>query len=219
MRKLAVLASGRGTNFEALALAERRGELGGHIVALLSDDPQAPAIDRARRLGVEAVLPPAGRFRTRLEDERPWHDALIARGVEVLLLAGFMRRLHATLLDGFPDRILNIHPSLLPAFPGLDAIGQAWEHGVRVSGCTVHLVDDALDAGPILGQAVVEVRDDDTLETLTGRIHAAEHRLYPAMVARFLAGAWRRDGRRLVPAEASSRPEPAPVAGLEGRRA
>src|SRR5881628_4232066 len=110
MRNLAVLASGQGTNFEALVLAERRGELGGRIVALLSDDPEAPALERARRLGVEVELPPAGPHRTRLEDERPWRDALRDRGVEVVLLAGFMRRLHATLLDAFPDRILNIHP-------------------------------------------------------------------------------------------------------------
>jgi phosphoribosylglycinamide formyltransferase-1 len=198
MRSLAVLASGQGTNFEALALAERRGELGGRIVALLSDEPRAPALERARRLGVEAVLPPAGRYRTRLEDERPWLDALRERGVEVLLLAGFMRRLHATLLDAFPDRILNIHPSLLPAFPGLDAIRQAWEHGVRVSGCTVHVVEGALDAGPILAQSAVEVRDDDSLETLAARIHAAEHRLYPATVNRYLSDRWRREGRRLV---------------------
>jgi phosphoribosylglycinamide formyltransferase-1 len=221
MRNLAVLASGPGTNFEALALAARRGELGGLIVALLSDDPCAPALERARRLGIEAVHLTAGRYRTRLEDERPWLDALRAREVEVLLLAGFMRRLHATILDAFPDRILNIHPSLLPAFPGLEAIQQAWEHGARVTGCTVHLVEDALDAGPILAQSAVEVRDDDTLETLAERIHAAEHRLYPATVSRFLSDPWRREGRRLVfkavprgPAPAGG---PAPVPGVEGR--
>lgn len=224
MRYLAVLASGQGTNFEALALAARRGELGGRIVALLSDEPRAPALERARRLGVEAVLPPAGRHRTRLEDERPWLDALRARGVEVLLLAGFMRRLHATILDAFPDRILNIHPSLLPAFPGLGAIRQAWEHGARVTGCTVHLVEHALDAGPILAQSAVEVRDDDTLETLAERIHAAEHRLYPATVSRYLSDPWRREGRRLVFGAAPCGPAapaggPAPDAGRERSRA
>ena len=219
MRNLAVLASGQGTNFEALVLAERRGELGGHVVALLSDDPGAPALSRARRLGVEAVLPPVGRYRTRVEDERLWLDALTARGVEVLLLAGFMRRLHATLLDAFSDRILNIHPSLLPAFPGLDAIRQAWEHGVRVSGCTVHVVERALDAGPILAQSAVEVREDDTLETLTVRIHDAEHRLYPATVGRFLRGQWCREGERMVAAARSVGTAPGDGAGatLEGR--
>ena len=198
MRTLAVLASGQGTNFEALAQAARRGELGGRIVALLSDRPDAPALERARRLGIEALHLPAGRFRTRLEDERPWIEALRARGVEVALLAGFMRRLHAPILAAFPDRILNIHPSLLPAFPGLDAIRRAWEHGVRVTGCTVHLVEDALDAGPILAQAAVEVGEDEPLESLEARIHAAEHRLYPQAVRRFLAEPWQREGRRLA---------------------
>jgi phosphoribosylglycinamide formyltransferase-1 len=223
MRNLAVLASGQGTNFEALALAARRGELGGRIVALLSDEPRAPAIERARRLGIEAVLPPAGRYRTRLEDEGPWLDALRARGVEVVLLAGFMRRLHETLLDAFPDRVMNIHPSLLPAFPGLDAIRQAWEHGARVTGCTVHVVEAALDAGPVIAQAAVEVRDDDSLETLAVRIHAAEHRLYPATVRRFLSEPWRREGKRLI-FGVTPRGPGAPTggrasdAGLEGSR-
>ena len=194
-RTLAVLASGRGGNFEALVHAERRGELGGRIAALLVDQPDAPAIARARRLGVEALVLPVGRFRTRIEDESPWVAALRERGVEVLLLAGFMRRLHAPLLDAFPGRILNIHPSLLPAFPGLDAIRQAWERGVKVTGCTVHLVGPGLDDGPILAQAAVEVRDEDTLESLEARIHEAEHRLYPAAVRRFLAEAERRAAR------------------------
>jgi len=187
-RTLAVLASGRGGNFEALVQAERRGELGGRIVTLLTDGPDVPALERARRLGVEALALPCGRFRTRIEDESPWVEALRTRGVEVLLLAGFMRRLHTPLLDAFPDRILNVHPSLLPAFPGLDAIRQAWEYGVKVTGCTVHVVGAGLDDGPILAQAAVEVRDDDTLETLEARIHEAEHRLYPWAVRRFLAG-------------------------------
>jgi phosphoribosylglycinamide formyltransferase-1 len=207
LRTLAVLASGQGTNFEALAHAAGRGELGGRIAALLCDQPDAPVIERARRLGIEALTPPAGRYRTRLEDEGPWLEALRARGVEVLLLAGFMRRLHATVLDAFPDRILNIHPSLLPSFPGLDAIRRAWEHGVRVGGCSVHLVEDALDAGPILAQAAVEVRDDDTLERFEARVHDAEHRLYPPAVRRFLSEPWRREGRRIVagaPAAAAS---------------
>ena len=195
---IAVLASGSGTNFEALALAAGRGEWRGRIVALLTDRPGAGAIERARRLGIEAIRPPVGRFRTRIEDERPWLDALRARGVDTLLLAGFMRRLHETMLDAFPDRILNIHPSLLPAFPGLDAIRRAWEHGVRVTGCTVHLVTDEVDGGPILAQRAVEVGEGETLDSLEARIHAAEHRLFPATVRRFLAGPCRREGRRIV---------------------
>jgi len=197
-RTLAVFASGRGSNFEALVRAARGSRIPGRIVALLCDRPDAPVLARARRLGIEAVCPPAGRLRTRLEDERPWLEALRARGVEVVLLAGFMRRLHATLLEAYPEHILNIHPSLLPAFPGLDAIHRALAQGARVTGCTVHLVTTDLDAGPIVAQAAVKVRDEDTLERLTRRVHAAEHRLYPEAVGRFLAEPWRREGARLV---------------------
>lgn len=195
---IAVLASGSGTNFEALALAARSGELPGRIAALLCDRPGAPVVDRARRLDIEVLCPPAGRFRTRIEDEGPWLAALRERRVDLVLLAGFMRRLHGTLLEVYPDRVLNIHPSLLPAFPGLDAIRRAWEHGVRVTGCTVHLVTDEVDGGPILAQRAVEVRDDETLESLEARIHESEHRLYPAAVRRYLAEPWRREGRRIV---------------------
>ena len=186
--RLAVFASGRGSNFEALVAAERAGELGGTIVALFCDQPGALAIERARQHGIEVVCPPTGKPRTRIEDEAPWLAALRERSIDVILLAGFMRRLHATILDAFPDRIVNIHPSLLPAYPGLDAIGQAWRAGVPVSGCTVHLVNAELDAGTILAQRDVERRDDDTLESFEARIHQAEHALYPASVRRLLAG-------------------------------
>ena len=198
MRTLAVLASGNGTNFEALALAARRGELGGRVALLLCDRPEARVIERARRLEVECVQPPTGRFRTRIEDEAPWLEELRRRGIEVLLLAGFMRRLHQTLLGAYPDAILNIHPSLLPAFPGLDAVAQALAHGVRVTGCTVHLVDADLDAGPIVAQEAVEVRDGDSESALAARIHEVERRLYPRAVRRFLTEPWRREGRRIV---------------------
>lgn len=196
--RIAVFASGNGSNFEALAAASARGELGGTIVALLSDNPGAFALERAKRFGIEALTPPAGRFRTKLEDERPWLDALAERQVGIVLLAGFMRRLHAPVLTAYANRLLNIHPSLLPAFPGLDAIGQAWRHGVRVTGCTVHLVEDALDAGPIVAQSVVELGEDESLESLERRLHAAEHALYPAAVRRFLTEPWLAQGRRLV---------------------
>ena len=196
--RIGILASGNGSNFEALAAAAARGSLGGSVVALLSDNPGAFALDRARRLGIEALSLPTGRYRTRLGDEGPWLAALQERDVDVVLLAGFMRRLHAPMLTAFAGRMLNIHPSLLPGFPGLDAIGQAWRAGVRVTGCTVHLVEDALDAGPIVGQAAIEVHDDDTVATLEARIHAAEYALYPEAVHRFLTTPWSVDGRRLV---------------------
>jgi phosphoribosylglycinamide formyltransferase-1 len=198
MRTLAVLASGQGTNFEALALAAARGRLAGRIAVLVSDRSDAPALVRAGRLGIEALSLDPGGFRTRIADERPWVEALATRGVDTVLLAGFMRRLHRPFLSAFPDRILNIHPSLLPSFPGRDAIRQAWEHGVRVTGCTVHLVEEGLDSGPILAQSAVEVRDDDTLESLEQRVHEAEHHLYPWAVERFLMGSWRRVGRRVT---------------------
>jgi phosphoribosylglycinamide formyltransferase-1 len=194
---IAVFASGQGGNFEALVRADREGTLGGSIAALFCDVPPAPVCERARRLGIEVVTPLVGRFRTRLEDESPWLEALDRRGVGTLALAGFMRRLHAPLLGAYRDRILNVHPSLLPAFPGLDAIAQAYQHGAKLTGCTVHLVDEGLDEGPILAQAAVEVGESDTLETLTSRIHAAEHSLYPATVRRFLTESWQRQGRRV----------------------
>ena len=195
---LAVFASGRGSNFGALAEAARRGELGGAIRVLLCDQPGAPVLERARRFGIEALTPPTGRFRTRLEDERPWVDALRERGVDTILLAGFMRRLHATFLDAFADRTLNVHPSLLPAFPGLDAIGQAWRAGVHVTGVTVHLVTDALDAGPILGQRAITIGDDEPLASLERRVHEIEHALYPETVRRYLTEPGHVDGERFV---------------------
>ena len=195
--RLAVFASGAGSNFEALARAGARGELGGDVVVLLCDQPGAGVIERARGLGIESLVLPSPRHRTRLDDEAPWLLALQERQVNVVLLAGFMRRLHATLLAPFGGRMLNIHPSLLPAFKGLDAIGQAFRAGVPVTGCTVHLVEDALDAGPILDQAEVARRPDDTQAQLEARIHEAEHALYPATVRRFLTERWRVDGARV----------------------
>ena len=192
-----MFASGAGSNFEVLARAAANGELGGEIAVLLCDQPGAPVLERAHRLGVEALVLPSPRHRTRLDDEVPWLRALEERQVNLVLLAGFMRRLHATLLEPFAGRLLNIHPSLLPAFPGLDAIGQAYRAGVPVTGCTVHLVNAALDQGPILAQAQVARRAADTLAELEARVHEAEHALYPATVHRFLTEPWRVDGTQV----------------------
>jgi phosphoribosylglycinamide formyltransferase-1 len=194
----AVLASGRGTNFEALARAAALDTLGGRIAVLVSDMPEAAALERARWHRIEALALPTGRFRTRIENEAVWIDALRARGVDAVLLAGFMRRLHEPFIAAFPRGILNIHPSLLPAFPGLRAIEQAWTHGVAVTGCTVHRVDAGLDTGPIVAQTAVEVRSGDTLEAVEARIHEAEHALYPSAARRFFTEPWRTQGRRLV---------------------
>lgn len=196
--RIAVFASGNGSNFEALAAAAAGDALGGRIVALLCDRPDAPVIARAQRFGIEALTPDSGRFRSRLEDETPWLDALRERRVEVVVLAGFMRRLHTTLLAPFAGRMLNLHPSLLPSFPGLDAIGQAWRHGVRVTGCTVHLVEEAIDAGPIVAQATVAIAPGESLASLEARLHETEHALFPDAVRRFLTEPWRLDGRRMV---------------------
>ena len=196
--RVAVFASGEGSNFEALVEASKRNELGGEVVALFCDNSSAPAIERARRLEIEVVTPPVGQHRTRLEDEAPWLEALRARGVDLVLLAGFLRRLHAPMLAAFGGRMLNIHPSLLPSFPGLDAIDQAWRHGVRVTGCTVHMVEEDLDGGLIVAQKSVDVREDDTRQSLETRIHVAEHTIYAPAVRRILTQPWHVDGRRLV---------------------
>jgi len=195
---LAVLASGTGSNFEALVRASRAPGFPARIGLLVTDSPVVPALERARRLDVPALALHAGRFRSRIEDETGWRDALISRGVEGLLLAGFLRLLDAPLLEAFPQRVLNIHPSLLPAFSGLDAIRRAWEHGVRVTGCTVHVVDAQLDAGPIVAQAPVEIADGETLESLEARIHEAEHALYPEAVRRYFGESHHVEGRRIV---------------------
>jgi phosphoribosylglycinamide formyltransferase-1 len=197
---LAVLASGRGSNFVALARASASGRLAGRVVLLLSDRAEAPVLRRAAELGVAARCIDPGPFRTRLtpEAEAELVAALKGAGAEAVLLAGFMRVLHDTFLAAFPGRVLNVHPSLLPAFPGLAAPRRALEHGVRITGCTVHLVDATLDGGPILAQAAVPVLDGDDEASLTGRIQEAEHALYPATVRRFLIERPRVVGRRVV---------------------
>jgi phosphoribosylglycinamide formyltransferase-1 len=199
----AVFASGAGSNFEALATAARESGFPGSIALLVSDEPAAPVIARARRLDVPSLVLPVGRYRTRIEDEEVWVETLTTRGIDAVLLAGFMRRLHAPLLDAFPDRILNVHPSLLPAFPGRDAIARAREHGVLVTGVTVHVVRESLDAGPIVSQAPILVHEDDTVATLQARVHAVEHQLYPAAVRRYFGSPHRIEGDRVVfaPAE------------------
>jgi phosphoribosylglycinamide formyltransferase-1 len=199
-RRLAVLASGRGSNFRALADAAARDALGGAIAVLACDRPDAGAIELARARGIPVELPDSGPMPHRIGGTfvPDWIERLRAHDVDTLLLAGFMRILPPTLLDAFPDRVLNLHPSLLPAFPGLDAIARAHAHGVRQTGCTVHLVTAGIDDGPILGQAAVAVEDGDTVESLTARVHAAEHGLYPEVVHRFLTTPFRLEGRRVV---------------------
>jgi phosphoribosylglycinamide formyltransferase 1 len=185
--RVVILGSGRGSNAEALLQAQQAGRLGrARVVQLLSDRPEARILELGPRFGVPARFLDPGPFKTKLDDaaETRYVDAIRACAPGLVVLAGFMRVLKARLLDAFPGRIINLHPSLLPSFPGLDAIGQAWRRGVKVTGCTVHQVSAEVDGGPIIDQLPVRIEPGDTLETLEAKIHAAEHVLLPAVVAR-----------------------------------
>lgn len=196
--RLGVLGSGKGSNFAALAEACAAGEVPAEMALVLSDVEDAGILDQARRRGIAAEFVPPGRFRTKLDEaaEAAYVTRLQAAGVDRVILAGFMRILKGAFLRAFPLRVINIHPSLLPAFPGLEAWRQALEHGVKVTGCTVHLVDEGVDSGPVLGQAAVPVADGDTPASLHARIQEAERRLYPAVVAAWVRGDIEIQGRR-----------------------
>lgn len=196
--RLGVLGSGKGSNFVAIADACAAGRLPAEVSLVLSDVPGAGILDRARERGLRAEYLSPGGFRTRLDDaaEAAYLAALQAARVDYVALAGFMRILKAPFLRAFPLRVVNIHPSLLPCFPGLEAWKQALDYGVKVTGVTVHLVDHGIDTGPILAQAPVPVEDDDTPERLHARIQQVEHELYPAALARLLTGNLKIEGRR-----------------------
>jgi phosphoribosylglycinamide formyltransferase-1 len=196
--RVAVLLSGRGSNFLALQAAMERGEVPARIVKVISNDPGAPGLERARALGLDASAVPHRGEATRETHEAKVREELAAAGAEWICLAGYMRLLSARMVAAFPERILNIHPSLLPAFPGLHAQRQALEAGVRISGCTVHLVDAGLDSGPIVVQRAVPVLDGDDEESLAERILEEEHRAYPEALARLLSEPWRIAGRRVL---------------------
>jgi len=198
--RIGVLASGRGSNLEALLAAQAAGRLSARVVAVLSDRPDAPALDRARTHGVDAVTidPQSSRARLAPEVEARFRDELHRREVEWVILAGFFRIVGAPLLDAFPDRIVNIHPSLLPAFPGLHAQRQALEYGTKVAGCTVHLVNAEIDRGAILAQAAVAVEDADDEASLSARILAVEHHLLVETVDRIATTGFRVEGRRVL---------------------
>jgi phosphoribosylglycinamide formyltransferase-1 len=195
-RNIGVLISGRGSNLQSIIDAIGEGRLDARIALVISNKADAYGLDRARNAGVETLVLDHRTFPSREAFDQAMVDALRARGVELVCLAGFMRLVSATFVAAFPHRILNIHPALLPSFPGLHAQRQALEHGVRFSGATVHIVDTNLDAGPIVMQAVVPVFTDDTEDTLSARILAEEHRIYPEAIQRVLDGGWRVEGRR-----------------------
>ena len=197
-RRIGVLISGRGSNLQALIDAIAEGRLDARIAVVISNRADAHGLERARAAGIETLVRDHRGFGSRDDYDRALAGELQSRGVSVVCLAGFMRLIGAPLLDTFPNAILNIHPSLLPAFPGVDAQRQALAYGVKVSGATVHLVTRELDGGPIVLQSAVPVRDDDTVDTLSARILIEEHRLYPEAVALVLDGRWRLDGRRFL---------------------
>jgi phosphoribosylglycinamide formyltransferase-1 len=198
VKRIGVLISGRGSNLQALIDAGRAGTLGdGQIAVVISNVESAHGLERARAAGIPALhIDHRGKQRTAFDAEVV--QALKAHGVELVCLAGFMRLLSAGFVRAFPGRILNIHPALLPAFPGLDAQRQALEHGVKVTGPTVHIVDEGLDSGPIVAQEAVAVKDDDSVETLSARILEAEHRIYPLAVRVLLSGRARVEGRKVI---------------------
>ena len=197
-RRLGVLISGRGSNLQALADAIRDGRLDATIDVAISNQPDAPGLGHAKRAGIEALCIDHRAASSRDDHDRAVARELRARDVSLVCLAGYMRLIGAPLLEAFPHAILNIHPSLLPAFPGIDAPRQALEHGVKVTGVTVHLVTAELDNGPIVVQRTVPVMSDDTPETLSARILVEEHRAYAEAVGTVLAGGWRIEGRRFV---------------------
>jgi len=196
VNRLGILISGRGSNFEAIADNVAAGSIAAEIAVVISSRPSAAGLEAARRRGLEAASIPSRGADREIYDGL-LIDELRRRRVDLVCLAGFMRLLSSRFIREFPGRILNIHPSLLPAFPGLDAQRQALEHGVRISGCTVHFVDEQLDAGPIILQAAVPVHDDDDVAALSARILAEEHRIYSEAIRIVLSGRYRVEGRRV----------------------
>ncbi len=198
MTPLAILISGRGSNMRALVEASREGRLAGDVRLVLSNRAEAPGLAWAAAQGIETLVMPHRDWPTRAAYDEALATQLHRRGIRLVCLAGFMRVLGRACVAAFPDAIINVHPSLLPAFPGMNAQEQAFHHGVKVTGVTVHFVNEALDAGPVIAQTPVAVRDDDTVETLSARLLIEEHRLFPAAVHKVLTESWVIDGRRVV---------------------
>lgn len=197
MKKLAILVSGRGSNFEAIARNVREGRLEAGIAAVVSNSPTAKALETAESLGLRAISLPSKGIDTDTYAAMVV-EALRPLEIDLICLAGFMRRVGAPLLEAYAHRILNIHPSLLPSFPGLHVQQQALDYGVKFSGCTVHFVDAGMDTGPIVMQAAVPVEDGDTADTLAARILVEEHKIFSQAIALVLSGAYQIDGRRII---------------------
>ena len=197
-RNLGVLISGRGSNLQAIIDVIAAGRLDARVRVVISNRADARGLVRARDAGIETLVISHRAFASREMFDGAVVAELAARDVALVCLAGFMRLLSPAFISAYPNRILNIHPALLPAFPGLDAQHQAWEHGVKITGATVHIVTADLDAGPIVLQKAVPVFDDDTSETLAARILEEEHRIYPEAIRIVLDGEWRIEGRRFI---------------------
>ena len=208
MQRIAVFASGRGSNFRSLFKASEAGLFPGTLVLLLSDKADAEALDFAREKGIETFLMDSSKPKGFLnhKEEEAYRDACMAAKVDWICLAGFMRILHGSLLEAFEGRILNIHPALLPSFPGLDSQKQAFEYGAKVAGCTVHFVNKGVDTGPIVMQKSVPIHDDDNAETLSAKILEHEHQIYPEALRRLFTESWSREGRRIVFASGKESP-------------
>jgi phosphoribosylglycinamide formyltransferase-1 len=200
-RRIGVLISGRGSNLQAIIDAVAAATLDAEVAVVISNTQDAAGLERARRAGIESLVldhTDKQAFPTREDFDRELVRQQKAREVALVCLAGFMRVLSPVFIDAFPNAILNIHPSLLPAFPGINAQYQAWQHGVQFTGVTVHLVTAELDGGPIVLQQVVPVREDDDADTLAARVLDEEHRLYPQAIQIVLNGKWRLEGRRFL---------------------
>ena len=191
-----MLASGQGTNLEAILGAIERGEVAGRVVLVVSDQAEAPVLKRARRHLVKALFIDPIKFVCREEYDRAILEELRKAEVELVVLAGFMRLLSPAFVREYPWRIMNIHPSLLPAFPGTNGVKQALDYGAKITGCTVHFVDEGLDTGPVILQEAVSVIQEDTAETLRQRVHAAEYRLYPRAIDLYCRGKLSLEGKK-----------------------
>jgi len=195
---IGVLASGSGTNLQSIIDASESGRLSAKVRVVISDVPDAKAIDRARKHGIPAFAVQRADFPSRQEFEKRIVETLRGHGVELVCLAGYMRIIGKTVLDAFPMKIVNIHPALLPSFPGLEGQRQALEYGVKVAGCTVHFVDEIADHGPIIAQAAVEVKEGDTVDALRERILKEEHRIYPLAIQLYADGRLTVRGRSVM---------------------
>jgi phosphoribosylglycinamide formyltransferase-1 len=199
--RLGVMASGRGSNLQSIMDAAAAGKIKAEVAVVFSDNKDAFALERARKAGIPALHLNPGDFGSKDEYEKAVLEILHEHGVQLVCLAGYMRIVGRVILDAFPNRVINIHPALLPSFPGLHGQQQAWEYGVKFSGCTVHFVDEGMDTGPIIIQAVVPVYDDDTVDTLADRILEQEHKIYPEAIGLIAEGRLKLKGRKVARVE------------------